>query len=145
MDLTETERTGEDRWDRWKAFVYKVMNLRVPYNAGKFLTGWATVSFSNRTLFHVVSQSDMQYNVPPTTSHMHTVSTMHNDHSGRLAPSVSQRVQSKRNAGLVFQTVLPYASYVCVCVCIYIYIYIFQVVIFVSTNCCKGAGIAQLV
>jgi hypothetical protein len=34
MDLTEKERTAEDKR---QAFVYKLMNLRVPYNAGKIL------------------------------------------------------------------------------------------------------------
>jgi hypothetical protein len=32
-----------------------VMNLRVPYRAGKFLTSWGHVSFSGKTLLHGVS------------------------------------------------------------------------------------------
>jgi hypothetical protein len=39
--------------DRWQAFVYVVMNLWVPYNAGNFLTILEPVSFS-RTLLHGV-------------------------------------------------------------------------------------------
>ena len=38
--------------DRWRAVVKAVMNLRVPYNAGSFLTSWEIVSFSRRTLLH---------------------------------------------------------------------------------------------
>ena len=38
--------------DRWRAVVNAAMNLRVPYNAGNFLTSWETVSFSRRTLLH---------------------------------------------------------------------------------------------
>jgi hypothetical protein len=41
--------------DRWQTLVNAVMNLRVPQNAGNFLTGREPVSFSRRTLFHGVS------------------------------------------------------------------------------------------
>jgi hypothetical protein len=34
--------------------VNAVMNIRVPWNAGNFLTGWKSVSFSIRTLLHGV-------------------------------------------------------------------------------------------
>jgi hypothetical protein len=42
--------------DRWRALVSAVMNLRVTYNAGNFLTSCKPVSFSRRTLLHGVSK-----------------------------------------------------------------------------------------
>ena len=42
--------------DRWRRFVSAVMNLRVPWNAGNFLTSCKPVSFSRSTLHHVVSK-----------------------------------------------------------------------------------------
>ena len=35
---------------RWRTLVNAVMNLRVPKNAGNFLTSSGTVTFSGRTL-----------------------------------------------------------------------------------------------
>jgi hypothetical protein len=36
--------------DKWRALVNVVMNLRVPLNAGNFLTSCRPVSFSRRTV-----------------------------------------------------------------------------------------------
>ena len=46
---------AQDR-DRWRTLVSTVMNLRVPWNAGNFLTSCKPVSFSRRTLQHGVSK-----------------------------------------------------------------------------------------
>jgi hypothetical protein len=58
MDLREIGWDGGD-WidlakdrDQWRALVNAVMNLRVPYNAGKFLSGCTIGSFSRRTQLH---------------------------------------------------------------------------------------------
>ena len=45
---------AQDR-DRWRTLVSAVMKLRVPWNAGNFLTSCKLVSFSRRTLCHGVS------------------------------------------------------------------------------------------
>ena len=45
---------AQDR-DRWRTLASAVMNLRVPWNAGNFLTSCKTVSCSRRTLHHGVS------------------------------------------------------------------------------------------
>ena len=46
---------AQDR-EGWQKLVIAVMNLRVPYNAGNFLTSCKPVSFSRRTLYHGVSK-----------------------------------------------------------------------------------------
>ena len=58
MDLQEVGCGGMD-WidlaqDRGR-FAIAIMNLRVPWNAGNFLTSWEPVSFSRRTVLHGVS------------------------------------------------------------------------------------------
>jgi hypothetical protein len=57
MDLRDIGSDGMD-WidlaqdrDQWKALVKKVMNLRVPENAGKFLSGCTIDGFSRRAQF----------------------------------------------------------------------------------------------
>jgi hypothetical protein len=58
MDLREVGWEGRD-WidvdqdrDRWRAYVNAVMNLRVPYNAGKFSSCRTIGSFSRRAQLH---------------------------------------------------------------------------------------------
>jgi hypothetical protein len=48
-------------WDQWRALVNTVMNLRVPYNVGKFLISCTTGGFSRRAQLHEVS-------IPPSSA-----------------------------------------------------------------------------
>ena len=50
----------QDR-DRWRTLAIAVMNLRVPWNAGNFLTNCKPVSFSRRTLHHGVNKSALGF------------------------------------------------------------------------------------
>jgi hypothetical protein len=60
-------------WDRWRALVSAVMNLRVPQNAGNFLTSWQSASFSRRTLLHGVSYVWMAFLLANVGSAQHTI------------------------------------------------------------------------
>jgi hypothetical protein len=42
--------------DKWRALLNIVLNLRVPLNVGKFLSGCKTVGFSRRAQFHEVNK-----------------------------------------------------------------------------------------
>jgi hypothetical protein len=63
MDIKEVGWGGK-QWidlaqdmDRWWAIVNEVINIRVPYDAKRFLTSWRPVSFSGRTLLQGISLS----------------------------------------------------------------------------------------
>jgi hypothetical protein len=54
MDGMDWTNLAQDR-NRWRTLVKMVMDLRVPLNAGNFLTTLGYISFSERTPLHAVS------------------------------------------------------------------------------------------
>jgi hypothetical protein len=51
LDCMDWNDLAQNR-DQWRALLITVMNLRVPWNAGKFLSGCTTGSFSRRAQLH---------------------------------------------------------------------------------------------
>ena len=80
----------QDR-DRWRAVLNLVINLRVRYNAGNFLTSWEPVNISRRPVFHGVCKQECAR----SATHMRMVLTLDNvssdsaasKHFSRPAPS----------------------------------------------------------
>jgi hypothetical protein len=69
------------RWGAWTALIWlalvnAVMNLRVPYNAGNFLTSLEPVSLSRRTLVHGVSTCTVLQRIRLKTKKFYIVSVI---------------------------------------------------------------------
>jgi hypothetical protein len=74
MDLGE-EGWGDVDWigvaqdrNRWRALVNSVLNLRVPYNAGKLSSGPKTNGLSNSAQLHRVSLLVSVLHFPPASA-----------------------------------------------------------------------------
>ena len=67
----------QDRDSWWWTLVSAAMNLRVPWNAGNFLTSCKPVSFSRRTLHHGVSKCSSSGRLVPTCNFMVLFSCIH--------------------------------------------------------------------
>ena len=86
MDLQKV-RCGYMDWiglaqdiDRWRMLVSALMKLRVPWNAGNFLTSCKPVSFSKKTLHHGVSkyyQNFLVFTTRRTVQHTDTIRTQY--------------------------------------------------------------------
>jgi hypothetical protein len=64
MDLVQNR-------DQWKAVVNMVMNLLVPYNAGKFLSSSTIGGFSRRAQLHEFSYNNNNNFIFEVTVHTH--------------------------------------------------------------------------
>ena len=74
---------AQDR-DRWRTLVSAVMNLRVSWIAGNFLTTCKPVSFSRRTLYHGVSKYPASMSVKKTAGILCLISGSRDENYGRV-------------------------------------------------------------
>jgi hypothetical protein len=79
--LKEYDGRGRADWmdlakdmNRWRALVNAVMNLRVPYNAGNFLTGRRIFRCWRNTLIRGVCWKRCYFSAPVGMSTVHTLS-----------------------------------------------------------------------